>query len=39
MEHTPIINSPRRKNVPFTNATETATRAQTAQMLMNYLSK
>ncbi len=27
------------KNVPFTNATETATRAQTAQMLMNYLSK
>ena len=27
------------KNVPFTNATETATRAQTAQMLMNYLNK
>ena len=27
------------KNVPFTNATETATRAQTAQMLMNFLKK
>ena len=27
------------KNVPFTNATETATRAQTAQMLTNFLSK
>ena len=27
------------ENVPFTNATETATRAQTAQMLMNFLSK
>jgi len=27
------------KNVPFTNATENATRAQTAQMLMNFLSK
>ncbi len=27
------------KDVPFTNATENATRAQTAQMLMNYLSK
>ncbi len=26
-------------NVPFTNATEQATRAQTAQMLTNYLSK
>ena len=26
-------------NVPFTNATEQATRAQTAQMLMNYLKK
>ena len=25
--------------VPFTNATENATRAQTAQMLMNYLTK
>jgi len=27
------------KGVPFTNATENATRAQTAQMLMNFLSK
>jgi len=27
------------KDVPFTNATENATRAQTAQMLMNYLNK
>jgi len=27
------------KNVPMQNATEKATRAQTAQMLMNYLSK
>jgi hypothetical protein len=26
-------------NVPFTNATEQATRAQTAQMLTNYLTK
>ena len=26
-------------NVPFTNATETATRAQTAQLLMNYISR
>ena len=25
------------ENVPFTNATEKATRAQTAQMLTNYL--
>jgi len=27
------------ENVPFTDATETATRAQTAQMLMNYMSR
>jgi len=27
------------KNVPFTNATENATRAQTAQMLMNYMNR
>ena len=27
------------KGVPFTNATETATRAQTAQMLTNFLNK
>ena len=27
------------KDVPFTDATETATRAQTAQMLMNFLNK
>jgi hypothetical protein len=27
------------KDVPFTNATENATRAQTAQILMNFLSK
>lgn len=27
------------KDVPFTNATENATRAQTAQMLMNYIEK
>jgi len=27
------------KDVPLENATDNATRAQTAQMLMNYLSK
>ena len=27
------------KDVPFTNATENATRAQTAQMLMNFWKK